>query len=124
MGIFKLIAGASCQLSGGSFFGLPTWYKYLADKGEVDPLGRCRYVPKVENMGDGLLVLLGLVDILLRVGGMVAFGFIVWGGLQMVLSQGEPDKRAKAVTTLINAAIGLVITLSAAGILSFVAGKF
>jgi hypothetical protein len=116
---FQLFA-AACD-KGKTFFGLPVWYKYLPDDG-ADMFGSCNL--KIDNITQYALIGLALVEVLLRIGGIVAFGYIVWGGLQMVLSQGEPDKRVKAISTITNAVIGLVITLLAVGILSFIAGKF
>lgn len=55
--------------------------------------------------------------------GVVAVGFVVYGGFMYVLSNGEPSKVKKAKDTLLYAIIGLVIVLFAFAITSFIAGS-
>ncbi len=52
--------------------------------------------------------------------GMIAFIVIIIAGLQFVLSRGEPEKAAKARRTIIYAAVGLVIAVSAFTLVQFV----
>lgn len=66
------------------------------------------------------LIGLGIVDILLRVAGLVAVAFVVYGGFMYMTSQGEPDKTSKAKNTLLNSLIGLTIAIMATVIVSFV----
>ena len=109
---------ANCGKSGG-FLGFPTWYKYL-DPTFVD--GECKLTFEFpENIG---LVAAAVIEILLRVAALIAVGFVLYGGLQYIMSQGEPERLAAARSTIINALIGLVITVTATGIVSFVAGRF
>ena len=112
--------GAAC--TGGSFFGLPTWYSYLAKAGRigVDPqTNTCGLIGSF-NYSDLTLIGLAVLDILLRIGGMVAVGYIIYGGIQYVTSQGEPDKTSHAQSVIINALIGLGITVISAAIISFI----
>ena len=69
---------------------------------------------------DFWLIGLGIVDILLRVAGLVAVAFVVYGGFMYMTSQGEPDKTSKAKNTLLNSLIGLTIAIMATVIVSFV----
>lgn len=106
------------------FFGLPAWYKYLKinDQCEVifysGPNGTSANAP--EFFGTFVLIALAIVDLLLRVGGLVAVAFVIYGGIQYVTSQGEPDKTAKARGTIINALIGMAICVIAVALVSFV----
>lgn len=111
---------ASCTKD--TFFGIPPWYQYfeLRDVGGV-----CQV--QIELMKNGrldlsavFLVAFGILDILLRVGALVAVGFIIYAGVQYVSAQGEPDKAKHALGTIINALIGLGITIVAAAAVSFV----
>jgi hypothetical protein len=52
--------------------------------------------------------------------GAIAVGFVVYGGVQYTLSGGDPAGTKKAKDTILNAIIGLVITLVAFGIVNFV----
>jgi TRAP-type C4-dicarboxylate transport system permease small subunit len=110
-------AGDPCTLTkgaGGLF--LPTWYKYLA--GEQDHTGRCIVDA---NMPDDIgRILLAIVDILLRLGGLVAVIFVMYGGYKYITSQGEPEQTKSARQTITNALIGLMLCVTAIAIVAFV----
>jgi hypothetical protein len=103
---------AACAGS-GDFFGLPKWYEYLP--------GDCDFTDiKVDQLG---LIGLAFVDILLHVAGLVAVGYIIWGGVQFITAQGDPGATKKARQTIINAIIGLIIALIATGVVKFIGNK-
>jgi len=52
--------------------------------------------------------------------GAVAFLVIVIAGLRYVISQGNPQATAQAKNTIIYALVGLVLAISALGIVNFV----
>lgn len=108
---------AACETKGIGI--LPSWYKYL--KSEEDTTGRCSVVFVFPD--DIGTVLLAIVEILLRLGVYVAIGFVIYGGILYMTSQGEPDKAANAQKTLLNAVIGLVITIVATGVVAFIGGR-
>ena len=104
-----------------TFFGLPVWYKYIVKNSSG---GSCNF----ENIKlwppDSLLLIgVAVLDMLLRVAGMVAFAFIVWGGIQYVISQGEPDKTRQALHTIINALVGMVIAILSVTIVAFIGNR-
>ncbi len=122
-----------------SFLGLPAWYEYL----EVDPV-TCSVNGPHETVVDDkstadtsddtshdrlvvsaivTRVALAVIDILMRVGGMVAFGFLVYSGFKFTLSQGNSDQEKSARETAINAVIGMVITIFAIGIVTFIGNR-
>ncbi len=110
---------AACQPGGGiSFLKFPTWYKYL-DSTRV--ANKCTVIFSFPD--DFGKILLAVVEILLRVGALVAVGFVIYGGFQYITSQGEPDRASSARGTIINAIIGLVIAIIATTVVSFVAGN-
>jgi hypothetical protein len=100
-----------------SFFGIPPWYKYLLAAGKMD--GNCQ-VTNLKIPDDLSLVALGIVDILLRLAGLIAVGYIIYGGIQYVTSQGEPDRTKRAQGTIVNALIGLAITIVSVAVVSFI----
>jgi uncharacterized protein YacL len=101
-----------------NFFNFPTWYKYIDLR--HDPItGRCE-VPSNFQIEDFSLIGLAMVDIAFRVAALVAVAFVIYGGIQFVTAQGEADKVKKARQTIINAIIGLVIALLAAGLVAFI----
>ncbi len=104
---------------GGDILGFPTWYKYL--EGETTLAGgRCT---PIFNFPDDIgAILLALFEIILRVGALIAIGFVIYAGFQLMLAQGEPDRIKGARSTIINALIGLVITLLATAIVNLISG--
>jgi hypothetical protein len=104
------------------FFGLPPWYEYL----QLDP-DTCEVI-NFQLLGNGtnsslLAIGLAIVDLLLRLAGLVAVGFVLWGGFTYITSQAEPDKLAQARHTIMNALIGLVIATLATSIVVFVGNR-
>lgn len=108
---------AACQAKGITW--LPTWYKYL--NGVEDDTGRCSV--QFTFPDDISKILLAVVEIILRVGALVAVGFVIYGGFQYLISQGEPDKLKSAQQTILNALIGLVIATMATIIVNFIGGR-
>jgi len=122
----KQFAAVNCDAP--SFFAIPSWSKYLPVnledgicKVKVEFIDPSTHVLKLDSL---LLVGLGILDILLRVAALVAVGFIVYAGVQYVTAQGEPEKSKHALGTIINALIGLGITIVAAAAVSFVGHRF
>lgn len=110
-----------------SFFALPTWYKYLQSGGYLE---RSDVTQACELQIDGqftwhvfTLIGLGILDIMIRIAGLIAVGFVIYGGIQYVTSRGEPDKAKKALSTIINALIGLAIAIVAAAFVSFIGNE-
>lgn len=108
-------AGAPCDTD-GSVLGMPTWYKYLP--GTTDVGGKCR--PYIENSADTLPIGIAVLEIMLRFAGILAAGFVTVGAFKYITSQGEPDAAKGAKSTIINAIIGLILTILATGIVSFI----
>jgi hypothetical protein len=104
---------ATCEDKGITL--IPSWHQYLPKDGScgID-------LDKFEFPADIAPIALAVVEILLRIGTFAAVAFVIYGGFQFLTSQGEPDKAAGARKTIINAVIGLVITLLATGIVAFI----
>lgn len=117
--IFKTFA-TGC--SGSSFFGIPAWYKYLKLTTNSD--GSCNFSSFSFWPPDNfLLVLLAILDMLLYVSSIVAVIFVIYGGIQYITSQGNPENSKKAQSTIINALIGMVISILAATVVNFIGTK-
>jgi hypothetical protein len=108
-----------------TFFGIPPWYKYLVGSGRMAAnkvTGACELVGKLQ-WGDLTLVALAVLDMALRISGLVAAVFVLYAGFQYVTSDGQPEKTADAQKTIINALIGMAIALVAAAVVSFIGNK-
>lgn len=113
--MFHLVA-AACD-PGKLWFGLPVWYKYLNMTTVND---RCQLADSFAFPADLALVALAVLEIVLRLAGLVAIAFVIYGGIQFVTSQGEPEAAKHARQTIINALIGLLIALFATTLVAFV----
>ena len=126
-------AGNQCYSNG--FFGFPHWYEYL-DVQPVSPepnpenITTCQVVGPTASDGSGIdipkaaiSVALAIIDILLRVAGLVAFGYIVYSGFLFVLAQGDSNKEKQARQTIINAVVGMIVSITAVTLVSFIGSK-
>ena len=117
---FPLIKTFASACGSSSFFGLPTWYKYIKI---TNSSGNCFSSFSFWPPDNLLLILLAVLDMLLIIGGIVAVVFVIIGGIQYVISQGEPENTKNARGTIINAVIGLVITIIAASLVNWLGYK-
>ncbi|MDB5168784.1 MAG: hypothetical protein JWO41_140 [Candidatus Saccharibacteria bacterium] len=113
----SLIADA-CT-GGGSFFAFPHWYQYL----DSVPGSNGICTPAFTGLNDVWLVVAAIIEIMLRVGALIAVIAVIYGGFNYLTSQGEPDKTNKARMTIINALAGLAISIFASVLVSFIAGS-
>jgi type IV secretion system pilin len=113
----------SCPLTsaGSKIFGFPTWYEYL--NGQVNSSGQCTTNPSLTSLSDIWLIVAAIIEILLRVAALVAVIMVIYGGISMITSEGDPEKTKGARQTIINGLIGLAIAVMAAAIVTFIAGS-
>ncbi len=109
------------------FIGLKTWYAYLPpgslDKKTCELVSTVQILPTENKASVFPQIALAVVDDLLRITALVAVAFVVTGGVQYIVSQGEPGRIKQAHSTIINALIGLAIAVMAAAVVSFVGSQ-
>ena len=120
MSLFKIYAAACTPGTGGEFFGFPTWYQYL--DGETGASGRC--TPTVSQPEDFALIGLAIIDMLVTIAGIMAVVFVIYGGVKMIMAQGDPEKIKSGRNTVINALVGVVIAIIATAVVTFIGTKF
>lgn len=119
--ITQFAASNTCTTHG--FLGLKSWFHYLP---QSDFNSDCTINQNFKLLGsngsDSPLLSIGLavLDDLLTIAALVALGFVVYGGIQFVTSQGSPDSVSKARQTIINALIGLAVAVVATAIVAFI----
>jgi hypothetical protein len=125
------LIGTSCSYPNSTFLTFPTWYHYLPSiwalaSGAAPNAANLGTVcaPTIAGLSDIWLIVAAVVEILLRVAGLVAIGMMIYGGIEFITSQGEPEQTKRARETAINALIGLVIAIVAATLVTFIAGQF
>ena len=111
---------ASCADYNPTFFGFPTWYKYLVEEDKIN--ANC----ELENfeLMDIWSIVLAVTEMVIYVAGIVAVVMIMWGGFRFITSQGSPDVTKDARNTVLYAIIGLIVSISARAIINVVAGIF
>jgi hypothetical protein len=108
-----------------AFLSFPPWYRGL-DCEDTDGDGKANGIVIAEGSDPSAIVFtvaLNIIDIALRLIGILAVGFVIWGGFQYIISRGEPERTKSGLTTIRNALIGMVISMVAAFVVSFVVGR-
>ncbi len=100
-------------ICGDSLFGIfPTWSKYIQDS--------CDSEVELNNINDFWLIGLAAFEIITRLAGFIAVGFLITGGFFYMTSQGNPQKIAGAQKTILMAVIGLAVAFLSTAIVNFV----
>lgn len=110
---------ASAACTGGNILTIPPWYKGLQDPNNCKSLvgpdavgGLSNYIWKI---------VLNIVEIMLHLVGYICVAFIIYGGF-IFMTAGGSDGAARGRTTLLNAVIGLVISVASIAIVNVVTG--
>ncbi len=94
------------------FMGLRAWYDGLVDPATCE----------IEYPGQGdeeaikefvWTAVLNVISMVLGIMGYLAIGFVIFGGIQYMIGQGDPVKVAKGKKTITNSVIGLIVVMSA-----------
>lgn len=109
------------------FLTLPSWHRGVVYHDGTD----CK-IKKVTETGSGAneitltsfiwTVVLNIIEMALHAVGYIAAFFIIYGGFQFFTAGGSPDAVAKAIKTILNAAIGLVISIASVGVVNLIMG--
>ncbi|HMI09091.1 MAG TPA: pilin [Candidatus Saccharimonadales bacterium] len=96
----------------------PAWYKGIQNadctiKNPNDSGGISKFI---------WTIVLNVIELMLQLVGYIAVVFIIIGGFKFLTGTGTPDTVAKARTTILNAIIGLVISIFSVAIVNVVAG--
>ena len=105
--------GKTCETT--HVLGLRAWYDNLVDTSTCEI--RSDAFTGEENLRTSVwTIVLNLVSCVLGVVGYLAICFVIWGGYQYMLANGDPGKVAKGKKTITNSLIGLAICMLASTI--------
>jgi hypothetical protein len=108
-----------CGGSDPDFLSFPTWYRGLdctsSDSIDIETGSEVASIV--------FTIALNIIDIILRIIGIVAVGFVIWGGFQYIISRGEPERAKSGLVTIRNALVGMVIAMVAAMVVSFIVSR-
>lgn len=113
---------ASANSCSRPFLGLKSWFTYLPDSAFTSDCTITSFNALGAHSGF-LLIALALLDDLTRIAALVAVGYVIYGGIQYTTSQGSPDATKKAQSTIINALIGVSLSILAASIVAFIGNR-
>lgn len=101
---------------------LPPWFKGLQCDDTTNSV-----LPPKDNGGLQAMILkivLNIVEALLYVVGYISLGMIIWGGFKYMKGGDNPGEVEAAKKTILNAIIGLLISMFAIVIVNLVTGAF
>ena len=130
-----------------TFFGLVPWYQYISQSdwwvsiNSITGQPTCGFhvnfnkttgnvnsevVTGVDQSSLNAIWLIGLAifEDLLRVAGVAAVGFVIYGGIRYTTSQGSPEQTGAALGTILHALVGLAIAIITATSIAFIASLF
>ena len=113
------VSAATCAKPILSF---PVWYRGL-----VGPAPECNLLSpdKVGGLSGFIWrIVLNVTEIGLQLVGYIAVGYILYGGFLFLTSQGSSEGSAKARKTILNAVIGLVISIASIAIVNLILGVY
>jgi hypothetical protein len=76
------------------------------------------------GLADLMTVVVNVVNFLFAFAGFVALGYLLWGGIQMLISGGNPERIKNGKTTITNALVGLVLVYGAYLVLNIAINAF
>jgi hypothetical protein len=115
------VASAACERS---ILGMPTWFRGMTDAncnivgpGSPDPADPSK---EIELPGFIWKIALNVIEIGLFIAGYVALFFLLYGGFQFLTGGANPSQVEKARMTMLNAVIGLAISIAAIAIVNLI----
>jgi hypothetical protein len=99
-------------------FTFPAWYKGLVKddcniKSPNDVGGLPTFIWRIA---------LNIIEVMLQLVGYIAVSYIIVGGFKYLTSTGSPDAIVRARKTILNAVIGLIISIFSVAIVNLVSG--
>ena len=116
------VAGGGCS---AGFLTFPAWYRGLLRsdcelKSPGDFAGADTSVQLTKYFG---VIGLNVLEIMIQLVAYISAGFIIYGGYRYMVSAGDSSGVTAGKATITNAVIGLVLSLGAVMVISYVAGK-
>lgn len=105
------------------FFGFPHWWKYI-HSGKGDALGACMPVLDFSKGPNEILaIVLAIIDMLLRLAGLIAVISIIIAGIGYITAAGSSDKITASRKRIVNSIIGLAVALVASAAVAFIGNR-
>ena len=113
--VFTTPASATTHCTNGAVLTFPAWYDGLALDSDCHP--------QLTKLNDLWVIALNLVEVLLQVVAYAPTGFLIWGGFKYMKSRGDPARIQNAKDAILNAMVGLGISLGSVAIVNFISKR-
>lgn len=114
MSLVVAYAPAVSAACGGQLLTFPAWHEGLSSSSG----GGCTLT--ITKLNDLWIIALNIVEILLQGVAYAATGFLIWGGFKYMKARGDPGRIQNAKDAIMNAIMGLGISLGAVAIVNFI----
>jgi hypothetical protein len=104
------------------FLTIPAWYNGI----NKSTANGCEIASPQEVGGFSVFIwkiVLNIVEIMLNLVGYASVAFIIYGGYKYMYSAGSPDGMVKARKTIMNAVVGLVLSILSVAIVNTISGS-
>lgn len=106
---------AACGSGGvAEFLGLKSWDSCLDHSASG--------APEIKSLSQVWLIILPILEDAIKIAGYTAAGFVIWGGIKYLKSQGDPSEINQARQVIYNALLGLLLAMISVAIVNFIAG--
>lgn len=118
----QIVTAAPATTCSNSFLGFPAWYRGL-----TKPFPKCDIKsPSATKNGLSKFIWtigLNVLEIVVVAVAYLSSFYFLYGGWLFIISQGKPEGAAKARLTMTQAAIGLVVSITAVAFMNFIVDK-
>lgn len=113
------------NLGNSWFLGFPSWYRGLTIDDGSDKKCDIKSPSATENGLSKFIWTIGLnvLEIVVVAVAYLSSFYFLYGGWLFIISQGKPEGAAKARLTMTQAAIGLVVSITAVAFMNFIVDK-
>ena len=118
---YSVASAGNCADTDASVLGFPTWYRGLGAPQGADCSITFTGVMKEGDSAFGDFIwkiALNIIEIVIRFMGYIAAGYILYGGFTYLTAGGSPDKTAKGLKLIMNASMGLIISIASVAIIN------
>lgn len=114
------VSAADCERR---ILGIPPWYRGLTSGDDCAITGPNSFEQDGQNLTNFISkIALNIIEIVLVLTAYISGGYILYGGFRFLTGGAMPEQVAKARKTILQAVIGLAISLGAVGIVNLIFG--
>lgn len=107
----------------GGILNFPRWYDGICENGQVVSPSSLDGGKSGSGLGKFIwIIVLNVITMLLYVVGYVSLAFIIWGGFKYIISGDNASGTASARKTILNAVIGLILSIMSVGLVNLIVG--